>query len=170
MWGSQPPEPQNNYSARSGESSGRKLIRSRGGGKYREDASQDEELCFLGLVLVVEFFLRLKFLLVQVKSVKRGDDLFALWLPVWELWRLQNSNIGDQSFYFNLSRLLNKMLMTRHFLFFQQWVRWDIALTTKFVFNNQFPDVCSGSDSSSDSDSSQHSKKSAKSQVESENW
>ena len=170
MWGSQPPEPQNNYSAKSGESQGRKLIQSRGRGKYQEDASQDEELCLLGLVLVVEFFLRLKFLLVQVKSVKRGDDLFALWLPVWELWRLQNSNIGDQSFYFNLSRLLNKMLMTRHFLFFQQWVRWDIALTTKFVFNNQFPDVCSGSDSSSDSDSSQHSKKSAKSQVESENW
>ena len=82
----------------------------------------------------------------------------------------KNSNIDDQSFYFNLSQLLNKMLMTRHYLFFQQWVRWDIALTTKFAFTNQFSDVCSGSDSSSDSDSSQHSKKSAKSQVESENW
>ena len=64
--------------ASAGESYSRKLIQSREGEKYLEDASKDEELGLLGLVLVVEFFLRLKFLLVQVKSVKRGDDLFAI--------------------------------------------------------------------------------------------
>ena len=95
-------------------------------------------------------------------------------IKVTKIQILMTSPSTLTSFSFCCLQLLSKILMTKsdssHYLFFQQWLRWDIALMTKFAFNNQFPDVCSGSDSSSDSDSSQHSKKSAKSQVESENW